>query len=99
MTEAAIAVVEGENELDVTEAADPSHLSPEAIAAQETFLQSMKTICCNYNENVQIQQKTHELRGGETLAESVDPLLCDSLYNVHLQQNPEFRTADMTCLM
>lgn len=63
------------------------HLAPESAAAQEKFMQAMKTVCCVYMKDFRNLQETNELQSGGILGESVDLLLCKSLYIVCRQQD------------
>lgn len=46
------AVMRKENVWKAIEAADGSHLSPEAVAAEEAILEAIQTVCCVYNADV-----------------------------------------------
>lgn len=86
-TEAAPAVVMDGDVLDVTEAAETSHLSSEVVVFQEAFLQAMMTVCCIFIKVFWNIQETHRIQGSEYLAKSVGLLLCDPPNNVRRQQD------------
>lgn len=58
----------------------------EAVAAQEALLQAIRTECCVYKKDFRNLHETHKPQGSKDLAESVDLLLCDPLYNIRHQQ-------------
>lgn len=60
--------------MDVANAAQSSHLSPEAVAAQKALLEAMWTVCGVYTEDFQNLHETHKLKGRKDLNESVDLL-------------------------
>lgn len=50
--------VKEEDELDVTEAAKLSHLSPKTVVTQEALRQAMRVLCCVYKENFRSLRET-----------------------------------------
>lgn len=86
-TEAVTTVEMDEDELDVMETVESSHQSPETMAAQESFLHAMKTVCCVQSKVFQNVHKTHKLEHDDNLGESIDLLLFNPPHNVYLQQD------------
>lgn len=71
--------------MDVTEAAELSYPSAEAVAAQEAFLQAMPTVCRVYTAEFCNLHNTQELQGGKSLEGIVKFLFCNFSYDIHRQ--------------
>lgn len=76
----------GSGHVDVRKAANLLYLSPEAVVAQKTLLQAVKTVSSVYRDNVWKIHEKHECKGGEDLGDNVDLLLRVPQYNVCCQQ-------------
>lgn len=86
-TDIASAVEKDKIWLDNKEATDPSHLSPDAVAAQRAMLQAMKTACCSYNKRFWNLSGSKEPQVGENLGKSVDKLQWNPMYSERRQQD------------
>lgn len=72
-----MAVVRNEDVLDTTEAAESTHLSPDAVAAQEALLQAIRMVGCAYNDTSRNLLKKQKFHGGKYLAASIIIVLRD----------------------
>lgn len=85
--EAGTAVVKDKHDVDSTNATNLSHLSLKTVVAQKALLQAMKKVRCVYNDDFRSWHRTYKLQEAEDLAENVELLLCDTLYNVRREQD------------
>lgn len=65
----ATAVGKEKSVLEVTNTAESSHLSLEAVVVQEELVEAMRTVYCGYAENFRDLHETHELQGGKDMSE------------------------------
>lgn len=86
---AATAVVKDVDTLETKEAAEASHLSPDAMATQEALLQERKSVCCVYDKYSQKLHETLKIQNSKNCGESFDLLLCNPLLNFCPQQDLE----------
>lgn len=81
-TKPSTAVVKKKDVLNVMEAVNSSHLSPDTIAARNALLLATKTVCGVYTTDSRHLHETHENQVGEDLGDSVCCILSNPRYNV-----------------